>query len=113
MARFDSIVAGRPIPDMLWFREGVRVHDDRLHKIVINEEGINSLIIDATSPSDAGQYTCIARNRAGEDTFTVHLNVLREFNFGFCYFLFLVSLVMLREKRESSTAGSLLRESYN
>lgn len=78
MARFDSIVAGRPIPDMLWFRDGTRVYDDRLHKIVINEEGINSLIIDATAVSDAGLYTCIARNRAGEDQFQVRLNILRK-----------------------------------
>ena len=25
MARFDSVVSGRPIPDMLWFRDGTQV----------------------------------------------------------------------------------------
>ena len=54
------------------------MHDDDLHKIVINEDGIHSLIIHATYPSDAGQYTCVARNRGGEDRFTVHLNVVRK-----------------------------------
>ena len=79
VARFDSVVAGRPIPDMLWFRDDVQIFDDRLHKIVINEEGINSLIFDAVAMSDAGHYTCIAQNRAGEDRFQVSLNVLRKF----------------------------------
>jgi len=53
----------------------VKVFEDRLHKIVINEDGISSLIFDATARSDAGHYTCIARNRAGEDRFQVNLNV--------------------------------------
>jgi hypothetical protein len=79
LARFDCIVAGRPTPDVLWFRDGVEVLEDRLHKIVINEEGISSLIIDATSARDAGLYTCIARNKGGEDRFQVRLNVLREY----------------------------------
>ena len=76
VARFDCLVIGRPTPDVYWFREGVRVHEDWMHKIVINEEGINSIIIEAVTPQDAGQYLCIARNRAGEDRFNVGLNVL-------------------------------------
>jgi len=79
LARFDCVVAGRPIPDMLWFRDGTEVLPDFLHKIVINEEGISSLIIDSTRLSDSGLYTCIARNRAGEDRFQVRLNILRTF----------------------------------
>jgi hypothetical protein len=58
----------------------VQVHSDAVHKIVVNEDGIHSLIIHATYPQDAGQYTCIARNKGGEDRFTVHLNVLREYS---------------------------------
>jgi hypothetical protein len=79
LARFDCIVAGRPTPDVKWYRDGNEVFEDRLHKIVINEEGISSLIIDATSAHDAGLYTCIARNRGGEDRFQVRLNVLRKY----------------------------------
>ena len=56
-----------------------QVFDTPSHKIVINEDGINSLIISATAASDAGQYVCIARNRGGEDRFTVHLNVIRNY----------------------------------
>jgi len=79
LARFDCVVSGRPIPDMLWFRDGTEVLPDFLHKIVINEEGISSLIIDSARLSDSGLYTCIARNRAGEDRFQVRLNILRTF----------------------------------
>jgi len=81
MARFDCIVTGRPNPDMFWFRDGTEVLDDRLHKIVINEDGISSLIFDATARSDSGHYTCIARNRAGEDRFEVNLNVTGTLQF--------------------------------
>jgi len=79
MARFDCVVLGRPTPDMNWYRDGVEVFDDRLHKIVINEQGINSLIFDATSRMDTGLYTCVASNAAGKDQFQVRLNVLREY----------------------------------
>ncbi|ESO07120.1 hypothetical protein HELRODRAFT_191066 [Helobdella robusta] len=76
VARFDCVVLGRPTPDVYWFREGVRVFEDRMHKIVINEEGISSIIFEAVMLGDAGMYLCIARNRAGEDRFNVALNVL-------------------------------------
>lgn len=78
VCRFDCIVAGRPNPDILWYRDGEQVFDDSNHKIVINESGINSLIIHAVAKSDTGVYKCVARNRAGEDSFQVCLNVKRE-----------------------------------
>ena len=80
LVRFDCVVSGRPMPEIFWYLEGVQVHDDALHKIVVNESGIFSLIIHSTRNTDAGQYTCIARNRGGEDQFQVHLNVLGEFS---------------------------------
>ena len=54
-----------------------QVHEDHLHKITVNEEDFHSLIIDSVSKLDAGTYKCIARNKAGEDSFTVSLNVKR------------------------------------
>ncbi len=78
MCRFDCVVSGRPQPELFWYRDGVQVHEDRLHKIVVNENGINSLIIHATHRLDSGLYTCIARNRGGEDQYQVTLNVSRK-----------------------------------
>ena len=53
----------------------LQVHDDANHKIVVNEDGFHSLIIYVTQRYDSGLYTCIARNRGGEDRFQVTLNV--------------------------------------
>ncbi|XP_074662091.1 titin-like isoform X2 [Tubulanus polymorphus] len=78
MVRFDCIVFARPMPELLWFRNGVEIHDDSLHKICVNEDGVHSLIFNAVGREDAGTYTCIARNKAGEDRFTVNLNVLER-----------------------------------
>lgn len=47
-----------------------------LLQIVVNENGIHSLLIISATRQDTGVYTCIARNKAGEDTFTVTLTVL-------------------------------------
>ena len=55
------------------------MREDHLHNIVINENGINSLIIHRTHKWDSGTYTCVATNRAGEDRLTVGLNVIREY----------------------------------
>ena len=58
-----------------------QVHDDENHKIVVNEDGFHSLIIYVTQKWDAGLYTCIARNRGGEDRFQVTLNVTGKDSF--------------------------------
>ena len=42
---------------------------------MVNEDGFHSLIIYSTRQYDSGLYTCIARNRGGEDRFQVTLNV--------------------------------------
>lgn len=33
VVRFDCVVTGRPLPEMIWLRDGVRVLDDDLHKV--------------------------------------------------------------------------------
>jgi hypothetical protein len=42
---------------------------------LINEEGVNSLFLPAGSKADSGIYSCVARNRAGEASFSVQLKV--------------------------------------
>ncbi|VDI56857.1 titin [Mytilus galloprovincialis] len=76
--RFDTLVSGRPAPELTWYRDDVQVHNDDQHKIVVNEDGVNSLIILAASRNDSGHYTCLANNKAGENSFTVELKILEK-----------------------------------
>lgn len=46
--------------------------------MVINEDGIHSLILNSIGATDGGTYTCIAKNRGGEAKFDVQLSVLRK-----------------------------------
>lgn len=49
--------------------------NDYTHKIVIKEDGVQSLIIVPALPKDAGEWTVIAQNRAGRTSVAVTLNV--------------------------------------
>lgn len=44
--------------------------------MIVSEKGFHSLIFEVVRTSDAGAYVCVAKNRAGEATFTVQLDVL-------------------------------------
>ena len=77
-SRLDSIVIGRPNPEISWYHDGKSVHSDRTHKIVINQDGVNSLIFQPVSFSDSGTYRCVATNGGGEDSFEVTVRVTRE-----------------------------------
>jgi len=75
MVRFDCRVRGRPLPDVTWYRDGVMLIDDQTHKILVNEQGIHSLMITVATVGDAGTYTCVAKNKNGEASFEVNLVV--------------------------------------
>jgi len=76
--RLDSIVIGRPNPEVSWYHNGMQVYSDRTHKIVINQDGVNSLIFQPVNLSDSGSYQCVASNGGGEDSFEVSVNVTRK-----------------------------------
>uniref|UniRef100_A0A8C2ZMR8 Ig-like domain-containing protein n=1 Tax=Cyclopterus lumpus TaxID=8103 RepID=A0A8C2ZMR8_CYCLU len=71
-ARFDLKVVGRPMPDTYWFHN---VINDYTHKIVVKEDGTQSLIIVPAMPQDSGEWTVIAQNRAGRTSVSVTLTV--------------------------------------
>ncbi|KAG7233683.1 hypothetical protein INR49_006720, partial [Caranx melampygus] len=75
-ARFDLKVVGRPMPDTYWFHNGQQVVNDYTHKIVIKEDGIQSLIIVPAMPKDSGEWTVVAQNRAGRTSVSVNLTVM-------------------------------------
>ncbi|KAJ7345582.1 hypothetical protein JRQ81_001532 [Phrynocephalus forsythii] len=74
-ARFDLKVVGRPMPETYWFHNGQQVLNDYTHKIVIKEDGTQSLIITPAMPADAGEWVVIAQNRAGKASITMTLTV--------------------------------------
>nr|XP_004665151.2 myotilin isoform X2 [Jaculus jaculus] len=76
--RMDFKVSGLPAPDVSWYLNGRPVQSDELHKMIVSEKGFHSLIFEVVRASDAGAYACVARNRAGEATFTVQLDVLAK-----------------------------------
>uniref|UniRef100_H3CBC6 Ig-like domain-containing protein n=2 Tax=Tetraodon nigroviridis TaxID=99883 RepID=H3CBC6_TETNG len=74
-ARFDLKVVGRPMPDTYWFHNGQQVVSDYTHKIVVKEDGTQSLIVVPALPQDSGEWTVIAQNRAGRSSVSVSLAV--------------------------------------
>eukprot|EP00106_Octopus_bimaculoides_P016754 XP_014784196.1 PREDICTED: titin-like isoform X3 [Octopus bimaculoides] len=76
--RFDCLVTGRPYPEISWYKNEIEMRSDDYHKVVVNENGIHSLIILSATRQDHGQYRCVARNKAGEAVFFVTLNVMER-----------------------------------
>lgn len=54
---------------------GQQVVNDYTHKIVVKEDGVQSMIIVPAMPQDSGEWTVVAHNRAGRTTITVTLTV--------------------------------------
>ncbi|XP_004696687.1 myotilin isoform X4 [Echinops telfairi] len=76
--RMDFKVSGLPAPDVSWYLNGRPVQADEFHKMIVSEKGFHSLIFEVVTTPDAGDYVCVAKNRAGEATFTVQLDVLAK-----------------------------------
>ncbi|XP_064508499.1 palladin isoform X4 [Pseudopipra pipra] len=75
LCRMDCKVSGLPTPDLSWQLNGRPIRPDSSHKMLVRENGVHSLIIEPVTSRDAGIYTCIASNRAGENTFSLELTV--------------------------------------
>ncbi|NXC18394.1 PALLD protein, partial [Corythaeola cristata] len=77
LCRMDckASVSGLPTPDLSWQLNGRPIRPDSSHKMLVRENGVHSLIIEPVTARDAGIYTCIASNRAGENTFSLELIV--------------------------------------
>lgn len=54
---------------------GQQVVNDYTHKIVVKEDGTQSMIIVHASPDDSGEWTVVAQNRAGKTTISMTLTV--------------------------------------
>lgn len=75
LCRMDCKVSGLPTPDLSWQLDGKPIRPDSAHKMLVRENGVHSLIIEPVTSRDAGIYTCIATNRAGQNSFNLELVV--------------------------------------
>lgn len=74
-ARFSCRVSGTPIPQISWFHAGRPIAHHREVKVLQSQNGNVGLIITEVFPEDTGDYTCVARNKAGEARTTATLMV--------------------------------------
>uniref|UniRef100_A0A8C1W837 Palladin n=3 Tax=Cyprinus carpio TaxID=7962 RepID=A0A8C1W837_CYPCA len=75
LCRMDCKVSGLPTPDLIWQLNGHTIRPDSSHKMLVRENGVHSLVIEPVTSRDAGVYTCIASNRAGQNSFNLELIV--------------------------------------
>lgn len=78
VCRLDCKVSGLPNPDLMWLLDGIPVVPNFTHKMLVRENGIHSLLIDPLTASDAGTYTCIATNKAGQNAFSLELSIVAK-----------------------------------
>lgn len=59
----------------IFISTGQQILNDYTHKIVIKEDGTQSLIISPALPADSGEWVVIAQNRAGKTSISMTLTV--------------------------------------
>uniref|UniRef100_A0A8C3A7I6 Ig-like domain-containing protein n=1 Tax=Cyclopterus lumpus TaxID=8103 RepID=A0A8C3A7I6_CYCLU len=86
--RFAVVVEGKPIPDILWFKNDVLLSESSHYTFVYDDNECSLVVLNAR-PEDSGVYTCTARNLAGSVSckaeltiHEVHLNTGEEEGVG-------------------------------
>ncbi|XP_048864175.1 myopalladin isoform X2 [Brienomyrus brachyistius] len=78
LCRLDCKVSGLPNPELMWLRNGRPMVPDLRHRMLVRENGVHSLLIDPLTKGDAGTFTCIATNKAGQNSFSLELTVMEK-----------------------------------
>lgn len=66
-ARFDTRVAGYPVPEVEWFRGTTKLKSDERVELTENKEDeLYSLVISDVKRDEAGMYKCVASNEGGK-----------------------------------------------
>ncbi|XP_013207155.1 striated muscle preferentially expressed protein kinase isoform X3 [Microtus ochrogaster] len=73
-ARFAVVVEGKPLPDIMWYKDEVLLTESN-HVSFVYEENECSLVVLSAGTEDGGVYTCTARNLAGEVSCKAELSV--------------------------------------
>lgn len=68
-------VSGTPTPSVEWFQEGKGACQGTKYRALC-EPPLFYLVISDTCSQDAGQYSIVARNECGENSFTILMSVL-------------------------------------
>ncbi|GCC21542.1 hypothetical protein chiPu_0020014 [Chiloscyllium punctatum] len=76
-ARLAVVVEGKPLPDILWFKDDMVLMESN-HLSFVYDDSECSLVILNTTESDSGVYTCTAKNLAGEVSCKAELTILKE-----------------------------------
>jgi Immunoglobulin I-set domain len=58
-----------------WYHEDHLIRPSKKHEIKLTKDGVCSLRVKAATPDDAGTYTCVASNPAGQQTSHATLTV--------------------------------------
>ncbi|KAL0964076.1 hypothetical protein UPYG_G00318080 [Umbra pygmaea] len=72
--RFAVVVEGKPVPDILWFKDDTLLCESS-HITFVYDDNECSLVVLNTSPEDSGVYTCTAKNLAGSVSCKAELTV--------------------------------------
>ncbi|XP_017279809.1 myopalladin isoform X2 [Kryptolebias marmoratus] len=78
LCRLDCKVSGLPNPELMWLVNGRPIYPDHSHRMLVRENGVHSLVVDPLTQNDAGTYTCIASNKAGQSSFSLELKVVEK-----------------------------------
>ena len=86
---FECKLAGSPKPDVMWFREDVKIQNDSRTTFKVTEEAKNTfaviLELNDVVETDAGLYKVKAKNMYGEVSASINLNFSRKYLFLLFY----------------------------
>lgn len=51
-----------------WYHDDQLIRPSKKHEMKLTKDGVCSLRVKAVTPDDAGQYTCVANNLAGQQS---------------------------------------------
>ncbi|XP_074550541.1 striated muscle preferentially expressed protein kinase [Halichoeres trimaculatus] len=72
--RFAVVVEGKPIPDILWFKNDTLLSESSHYTFVYDDNECSLVVLNAR-PEDSGVYTCTARNLAGSVSCKAELTI--------------------------------------